>query len=316
MTARLDFERDGQDWPNRAASRFILAGDVRFHVQVMGDGPVMLLLHGTGASTHSWRGLLPLLAKHYTIVAPDLPGHGFSDYLGMNGLSITGMAASIQALLRKLGLEPGIAVGHSAGAAILVRMALDRQIRPELIISLNGALAPFGGFIGQFFSPVARMLATLPLLSMLFARRARDPDVIRDILKQTGSKLDPEGIALYSRLAGNAEHVTAALGMMANWDLLALERDMPRLQTPLALVSGLRDQMVRPDVAREVAARVPSAFVVPVAGLGHLAHEEAPGRIAELILGLAEGERPARAPLRPARNRTAGMTTSIAGERP
>jgi len=315
MNTRLDFARDGQDWPHREASRFVLAGDVRFHVQVMGEGPVILLLHGTGASTHSWRGLLPLLAKHYTIVAPDLPGHGFSDYLGMNGLSITGMAASIQALLHKLGLEPSLAVGHSAGAAILVRMALDRQINPELIISLNGALVPFGGFIGQFFSPVARMLATLPLMSTMFARRARDPEVIRDILKQTGSRLDPEGVALYSRLAGNSDHVTATLGMMANWDLQTLERDMPRLRTPLALVAGLRDEMVRPSVARNVADRVSSAYVVPVASLGHLAHEEAPGRIAELILSLAAGERPARAPMRPTRNRTAGMTTSIAGER-
>jgi magnesium chelatase accessory protein len=281
----------------------------------MGEGPVILLLHGTGASTHSWRGLLPLLAKHYTIVAPDLPGHGFSDYLGMNGLSITGMAASIQALLRKLGLEPSLAVGHSAGAAILIRMVLDRQISPERIISLNGALMPFGGFIGQFFSPVARMLTTLPLMTTMFARRARDPQVIRDILKQTGSKLDPEGIALYGRLAGNAEHVTATLGMMANWDLQTLERDMPRLQTPLALVAGLRDEMVRPSVARDVARRVRSAYVVPVAGLGHLAHEEAPDRIAGMIHTLAAGEKPAPVPMRPARSRAAGLATSIAGER-
>lgn len=315
MTTRLDFARDGKDWPHRDASRFLLAGGVRFHVQVMGAGPVLLLLHGTGASTHSWRGLLPLLAEHYTIVAPDLPGHGFSDYLGMNGLSIAGMAASIEVLLRRLGLEPDLAVGHSAGAAILVRMALDRQISPERIISLNGALVPFGGLIGQFFSPVARMLATLPLMSTMFARRARDPQVIREILKQTGSKLDPEGVALYSRLAGNTEHVTAALGMMANWDLQTLERDMKHLQTPLALVTGLRDAMVRPSEARDVAARVPSAFVVPIAGLGHLAHEEAPDRIAAMIRTLAQGESPAPAPTRPMRDPGVSLATTIAGER-
>ena len=74
----LSWERDGRDWPNREASRFVEAGGLRWHVQQMGRGPVLLLLHGTGASTHSWRALLPLLAKSFTVVAPDLPGHGFT----------------------------------------------------------------------------------------------------------------------------------------------------------------------------------------------------------------------------------------------
>ena len=57
----------------------VAAGGLRWHVQVAGDGPVLLLLHGTGAATHSWRDLLPLLAERFTVVAPDLPGHGRSD---------------------------------------------------------------------------------------------------------------------------------------------------------------------------------------------------------------------------------------------
>ena len=77
-TTALDWERDGADWPNRAASRFVTVGAMRWHVQVMGSGPVLLLLHGTGASSHSWRDLAPRLARHFTVLAPDLPGHGFS----------------------------------------------------------------------------------------------------------------------------------------------------------------------------------------------------------------------------------------------
>jgi len=49
MSNHLSWERDGRDWPNRAFSRFIEAGGLRWHVQVMGQGPVALLLHGTGA---------------------------------------------------------------------------------------------------------------------------------------------------------------------------------------------------------------------------------------------------------------------------
>lgn len=289
MSDSLDFDSDGADWPNREASRFVAAKGVRFHVQVAGEGPCLLLLHGTGASTHSWRGLLPLLARHFTIVAPDLPGHGFTGDPGMNGLSITGMGRLLRGLLDALGLEPEHAVGHSAGAALLIRMALDRQIAPRDIVSLNGALQPFGGAVGQFFAPVARLFATMPLMTTMFAWRARDPRVIDGILKQTGSRLDEEGIALYRRLAADAGHVGAALGMMANWDLHSLERDLPRLSARLVLVAGLRDEMIRAAVAAHARRLLPSAEVVRLPGLGHLAHEERPDLVAALVEDVAAG---------------------------
>jgi len=79
MSDRLIWERDGRDWPNRSASRFVSAAGLRWHVQQFGTGPVALLVHGTGASTHSWRGLAPILAESFSVVAPDLPGHGFTE---------------------------------------------------------------------------------------------------------------------------------------------------------------------------------------------------------------------------------------------
>ena len=63
MTRRPDWEHDGRDWPNRTASRFVSAAGIVWHVQVAGEGPALLLLHGTGAATHSWAGVLPLLAR-------------------------------------------------------------------------------------------------------------------------------------------------------------------------------------------------------------------------------------------------------------
>ena len=59
----LSWDQDGHDWPNRDASRFVEAAGLTWHVQIAGQGPVLLLLHGTGASTHSWRDLLPGLAE-------------------------------------------------------------------------------------------------------------------------------------------------------------------------------------------------------------------------------------------------------------
>lgn len=90
-TESLDWLRDGADWPHRDASRFVVAGGVRWHVQIAGDGPPLLLLHGSGASTHSWRDLLPLLARTHTVIAPDLPGHAFTSTPPAHTLSLPGM---------------------------------------------------------------------------------------------------------------------------------------------------------------------------------------------------------------------------------
>ena len=128
------------------------------------QGPALLLLHGTGAATHSWRGLLPLLAQHFSVVAPDLPGHGFTQSPPPHRLSLPGMAADLGALLRKLDVKPEIVVGHSAGAAILARMCLDGRIAPRLLVSLNGAFMPFGGVANHLFSPLAKLLVMNPLV--------------------------------------------------------------------------------------------------------------------------------------------------------
>jgi magnesium chelatase accessory protein len=295
MNARLDFATDGANWPHRAASRFITVDGTPLHVQVMGDGPALLLLHGTGAATHSWRGLMPLLAERFTCIALDLPGHGFSGDPGQSGLSLTGMARAVRGVLDALALEPIFAVGHSAGAALAIRMALDGQLKLAGIISLNGALMPFGGALSQLFAPIARVVATMPLMTGLFAWRSRDPRVLDDMIKQTGSRLDAEGRAHYQTLAGNAEHVSAAFGMMANWDLTTLERDMPRLAVPLHLVAAQRDAMVKPRISEEAAALIPGAQLIYLPGLGHLAHEEQPEQVAALISDIIAGRPAAQA---------------------
>lgn len=291
MSRRLDWTRDGADWPNRAASRFVEAGGLTWHVQIFGDAepgrPVALLLHGTGASTHSWRDVALLLAREFTVVVPDLPGHGFSGDAGFVHLSLPGMAAALAALLAELRLAPALTVGHSAGAAVLLRMTLDRRIAPSLIASVNGALQPFPGLAGQVFAPIARMLALWPAVPSLFAWRASDPNVVGDLLKRTGSRLDARGAALYGALARNPAHVGAALGMMANWDLPGLQRDLPGMQalpqTRVLLVAGALDAMVPPSDAAVTQGQIAGSRHVRLKGLGHLAHEEQPGLVTDLI---------------------------------
>ncbi|MBX9751465.1 MAG: alpha/beta fold hydrolase [Roseococcus sp.] len=272
------------DWPHREASRFLHAGGLRWHVQVMGEGPVVLLLHGTGASTHSWRALMPLLARRFTVVAPDLPGQGFSVPAPSATFSIEGMAAALAALLAALGVQPSLVVGHSAGAALGARMCLDGSIAPARLVSINGALLPLGGWAGQLFSPLARLMVKLPGMPRLFAWRAADAAVVRRLLDDTGSKLDAAGVELYARLFRRPEHVAGTLGMMAAWGLPALSRDLPRLATPLTLIIGQRDRTIRPTEARRLHRMLPQARIIALPGLGHLAHEEAPESVLHAIL--------------------------------
>ncbi len=277
------------DWPNRDASRFVRVGPVTWHVQVAGEetAPVLLLVHGTGASTHSWRGMWPFLVPHFRVVAPDLPGHGFTEVPGGHRLSLPAMARDLRGLVEALGVRPALAVGHSAGAAILTRMCIDGMIAPAGLVSLNGAFMPLGGPAGQVFAPLARLLVGLPVLPQLFAWRAGDPRVVERLLAGTGSRLDAAGVGFYARLVREPGHAAGALRMMANWDLAPVVRDLPRLGVPLLLLAADGDRAIPPGDSDRVGALVPGSRVVHWAGLGHLAHEEAPERAAALVLDFA-----------------------------
>ena len=92
----MDWERQRENWPNSKLSRFVNAAGVRWHVQQAGtQGPRVLLLHGTGASLHTWRDLLLPLAQHAQVLAIDLPGHGFSSLAAGQGMSLPGMAQGV-----------------------------------------------------------------------------------------------------------------------------------------------------------------------------------------------------------------------------
>ena len=281
--AKPQWSRDGRDWPNRETSRFVLASGLRWHVQVMGSGPVLLLLHGTGAATHSWRDVAPRLARDFTVVAPDLPGHGFTDTPDGDGLSLNGMAHRLADLLAALKLTPEFAVGHSAGAAIALRMAIGRGTAPGGIVSLNGALQPFPGAGGALFPVVAKLLFLNPLAIQAFAWRASRPGAVSRLIQGTGSKIDARGLAAYTALFATPGHVAGALGMMARWDLNPLQAELGRVTVPLTLVTADGDKATPPSVSEFAHSLIPASTLVRWPGLGHLAHEEAPERAAEIV---------------------------------
>lgn len=286
MTGKLDWNVEGRDWPHRSASRFLEAGGLRWHVQIMGKGPALVLLHGTGAATHSWRGLAPILAQTYTIVAPDLPGHGFTSAPQRSaGYSLPNVARSVALLLDALEVSPHALIGHSAGAAIAVRMVLDGDAPPAGVVGVNAALLPFPGLLGPWAPTLARMFFYNPFSLAVFAHRASQPGAIAELMRSTGSSIDEGGLEFYERLFRSKSHLASTIALMAHWDLAALKEELPRFRAPLTLLVGENDRAVRPAWAAEVQGLIKQARIETTPGLGHLAHEEDPDRVGALILG-------------------------------
>jgi magnesium chelatase accessory protein len=193
------------------------------------------------------------------------------------------MVRALAALLTALGVDPEFAVGHSAGAAVAMRMRLDRPGLSGGVVSLNGALRPFPGAAGHIFPALAKLLFLNPAAIQMFAWRAAQPGAVARLIESTGSRIDEAGLGQYERLMRTTGHIDGALGMMAHWDLHPLRADLPRFPAPLTLVAAENDRAVPPDVAAEAKSLIPHADLVSLPGLGHLAHEEAPARIAEIV---------------------------------
>lgn len=281
--SRLDWNREGLIWPHREASEFVNVGRARWHVQRMGSGPPLLLLHGTGASVHSWRGLMPLLAQTHTVIAPDLPRHAFTTGHDAYAMSLPAMAGEVAGLLKTLDIQPAAIIGHSAGAAIALQMALDHAYRGP-IIGLNSALRPFPGAMAQIFPAVAKALFINPLVPRIFTGSI---DLVggasRFLWRSTHSHLDAAGIACYRTLLKHPDHAGGALAMMANWDLPTLRTRMGDARNPVLLIHGAKDPAIPLAWAEDAHGWLANARLEVLPGLGHLAHEEAPEQAAALI---------------------------------
>jgi magnesium chelatase accessory protein len=163
-------------------------------------------------------------------------------------------------------------------------MAADGAL-PErtLLFGINAALMPYGGFPGRLLMPVARTLASSPLLTRLFAWRAADLSSVERVLTSTGSTLDRDGLELYATLFRNPGHVAAAMDMMAHWDLDDMPQLIAQLRHRLVLIACGGDQAVRAEDAFDIQKHAPGVHVEFVRSLGHLAHEEQPANIAAVL---------------------------------
>ena len=271
--------------PSKKSNQFVNAGGLNWYVEEMGQGPTILLVHGTGASVHSWRDVMPMLAENYHVVALDLPCHGQTASQNSSNFKLESMGNGVAAVMAAMKLAPEIVVGHSAGAAILTYVCARKLLHPKTFISFNGAFYPFEGWAGSLFSPIAKLAAFNPFLPRIvsgLASRAKVEKLMRDM----GSTISSEGVDLYFNLFKQPSHVAAALGMMASWDLHGMEANLARLEPHSLFVAGDQDKAVAPEVADRAAARCRNATSLHIVGFGHLLHEENPRLAAEIIKGI------------------------------
>lgn len=269
------------DWPFRSASQHIRSKSHLWHVQEIGSGPVVLLLHGAGGATHSFRHLIPLLADSYRVIAVDLPGQGFTTLGNRARCNLDAMAEDLAALIAQQGWHPVVIIGHSAGAAVALRLA---EITPTTaVIGINAALGGFEGVAGWLFPALANLLARLPLVPLLFSKLAGTPRQVHQLLTSTGSRIDAGGEAQYLYLLRQPGHVAATLAMMAQWNLDGLMRRLTQQKGPCLLITASADRAVPPVVSQRAAAVMPNAEWIDLPRFGHLVHEEAPEQVAALI---------------------------------
>lgn len=280
----MEWASNKATWPHSEHSRFVLSKPHKWHLQEMGQGSLLLLIHGAGGATHSWQHMMPILADRYRVIAIDLPGQGFTKLGAQQRCGLDPMAEDILALCTAEKLRPDAIIGHSAGAVIALRMAELLAPTPPQIIGINAALEPFAGVAGVLFPILAKTIAAVPLVSDFFSATTSMGTGVERILKGTGSNLQPADISYYKRLVASRSHVNATLQMMAQWKLDALIDGLPDNQVQTYLIAADNDLAVPPSTSQKAVAKMPHARGHVLSGLGHLAHEEDARRVAELIL--------------------------------
>jgi magnesium chelatase accessory protein len=294
------------DWPYRAQSHFISVGKLSWHVQVHdarrgsgpgGSAPTLILLHGTGASTHSWADLIGPLTEFACVINLDLPGHGFTRGATPAMLTLPGMARALDALLRAMKISGEVVfVGHSAGAPLAIEWVLNHgmvsgtvpgtvpdTITTRHIIGLNPSLVPPPSLYTTLLGPVVAPIATSSPMTGMLTFIAANTGMVDQLLDSTGSKIPATHRERYKFLFSQNMHVQGAMGFMAGADLPSILERGKRLRVPMSFLVGRQDSWVKETPLKEViASSFPKAKVITWEG-GHLIHEERPRDVARLI---------------------------------
>ncbi len=269
-------------WPNRSASQSVQVVPHRWHVQRTGAGPIALMLHGAGASAHTWAPLLDAGIGDWDAIMPDLPGHGFTKS-PRGRARLPDVATDVAALLAHLHAEPEVIIGHSAGGAVAFELVRRGLCKPRHLVILNGALEDFQGAAGVLFPVMAKVLALNPLTGFFLPSGAQAVKQARSVIASTGTELPDALLQPYAELISRKSHVDGTLAMMAQWSLAELGKALPQIDTPTLFIHGAADEAVGVKAAQRAADAMPNADLIVLDGVGHLSHEEMPERVARDI---------------------------------
>ncbi len=281
-------------WPFRATSSLVSAGRLTWHVQFhdakRSSRTTLVLIHGTGASTHTWADLIEPLRENACVVAIDLPGHGFTRGADPAMLTLPLMANALQELLLKLKLEGDVVfIGHSAGAPLAIEWALRfATAKPQTfttthIIGLNPSLVPPPPLYTTLLGPMVAPIATSGPMTGMLAFIAANTKMVDQLLDSTESKIPEANRKHYRYLFSQPQHVQGAMGFMAGADLPSILARGKALSIPTSFLLGAQDSWVKEAPLKEVLRDAfPKARVETWPG-GHLLHEERPQAVAQWI---------------------------------
>jgi pimeloyl-ACP methyl ester carboxylesterase len=270
--------------------------DVRY--RMAGEGPVILLIHGMAGSSRTWLDVMKLLARDYTVVAPDLLGHGESAK-PLGDYSLGAYASGLRDLLMgALGIERATLVGQSLGGGVAMQLAYQH---PELCERL--VLVASGG-LGREVSWVLRALAlpgaeyVLPALFPAAARRAGDR--LMGFFRERGVRA-PHVAEMWSAYASLTETPNRAAFLRTvravidpgGQTVSARDRLYLAAAVPTLIVWGDRDDIIPVAHAHATHELLPSSRLEIFEGAGHFLHVEQPLRFAQVLRDFVEGTEPA-----------------------
>ncbi|MBI4515754.1 MAG: alpha/beta fold hydrolase [Deltaproteobacteria bacterium] len=273
----------------------------RVAFRTAGNGPVLLLVHGMAGSSRTWRHVMPALAQRFTVLAPDLLGHGKSDK-PRGEYSLGAHANALRDLLNALGYEHATFVGQSLGGGVAMQLAYQYPERCERLVLVGS------GGLGREVSLVLRALSfpgaeyVFPLVCTAF---------LRDAGKQLGSWLHRSGV----RPAPAIEEVWRSYASLAEADtrraffrtlravvdldgqaVSATDRLYLASHVPTLIVWGAQDPFI--PVSHAVAAHtaMPGSRLVIFDEVGHFPHCEVPERFVEVLVDFIASTKPASLP--------------------
>ena len=272
-------------------------GHQRAYVKV-GSGPALLLLHGLGCDHTTWEPVIDSLAKRFTVIAPDLLGHGLSDKPRAD-YSVGGYANGMRDLLTVLGVDKATVIGHSFGGGVAMQFAYQFPERTErMMLVSSGGLGPevtpairaittpgFHQAMGLLTLPGVRHVGVTGLraLSATGLKATRDLDEVAEIYE---SFKDPQARAAI-------RHVVRAVVDWRGQIVTMADRAYLTDAMPMAVVWGRNDMVIPVRHASNAAALAPKARVEVIPNAGHFPHKDHPERFAKSVTDWVQSTQPA-----------------------